>query len=228
MGFRLESIVPWGRSFDEYVSMFALTDGELNQRILGCGDGPAGFNAALTRRGGRVTSIDPLYCFTAEEISRRISETYATVIQQTNQNRDAFTWNSIASVEELGRIRMAAMNSFLEDFESGRKEGRYIAGELPVLPFADGAFEISLTSHLLFLYSNRLSADFHLQALNEMLRVSREARIFPLLTLEGESSPYLQRTQDYFRNRGYSVNIRPVAYEFQRGGNVMLVIKSQL
>ena len=50
MGFTLENVVPWGRSYDEYVSMFDLTEVDLGLRLLGCGDGPAGFNAALTPR----------------------------------------------------------------------------------------------------------------------------------------------------------------------------------
>ena len=61
MGFALEKVVPWGRSYDEYVAMFGLTEVDLKSRILGCGDGPAGFNTELTRRGGHVISIDPIY-----------------------------------------------------------------------------------------------------------------------------------------------------------------------
>ena len=54
MAFTLETVVPWGRSFDEYRRMFALTDSEIGQRILGCADGPASFNAELTAAGGTV------------------------------------------------------------------------------------------------------------------------------------------------------------------------------
>jgi hypothetical protein len=42
--FTLDRIVPWGRSFDEYQHMFALSDVDLRSRILGCADGPAAFN----------------------------------------------------------------------------------------------------------------------------------------------------------------------------------------
>ncbi len=69
MAFTLEQIVPWGRSFGEYVRMFALTEADLEKRILGCGDGPASFNAAMFRRGRRVVSVDPLYGFSAEQVS---------------------------------------------------------------------------------------------------------------------------------------------------------------
>jgi hypothetical protein len=46
MTFTLDSVVPWGRSFDEYVAMFALSEEDLGRRVLGCADGPASFNAA--------------------------------------------------------------------------------------------------------------------------------------------------------------------------------------
>ena len=48
MGFTLDKVVPWGRSYNEYVSMFALSEADLKLPILGCGDGPAEFNSILT------------------------------------------------------------------------------------------------------------------------------------------------------------------------------------
>src|SRR6187401_543475 len=66
--FSLFSVVPWGRSFDEYVRMFALAESDLESRILGCGDGPASFNVEATRRGATVVSCDPLYQF---DVARR-------------------------------------------------------------------------------------------------------------------------------------------------------------
>ena len=49
MSVRLDHIVPWGRSLDEYRLMFNLTESELGSTILGCGDGPASFNAEIIR-----------------------------------------------------------------------------------------------------------------------------------------------------------------------------------
>jgi hypothetical protein len=225
MGFTLDKVVPWGRSYDEYVSMFGLTEVDLGLRMLGCGDGPAGFNSALTKRGGNIVSVDPIYVFDAEQIRGRISETYGTVMTQMRKNQSGYVWGAIPSVEQLGSVRMSAMETFLADFDAGKKEGRYIAGELPSLPFESGKFDIALSSHFLFLYSAHLSAEFHLQALQEMLRVSREVRVFPLLTLDGASSPHLHFVNEHLANHGFGVEVKRVPYEFQRGGNEMLVIK---
>ncbi len=47
MVMQLEQVVPLGRSFDEYQKMFKLSSEDLQQRILGLGDGPASFNTEL-------------------------------------------------------------------------------------------------------------------------------------------------------------------------------------
>mgnify|MGYP001151519090 CR=1 FL=1 len=63
VAFALDTVVPWGRSFDEYVAMFSLSERDLRLPILGCADGRASFNAVLTRRGGNVISVDPICVF---------------------------------------------------------------------------------------------------------------------------------------------------------------------
>jgi hypothetical protein len=153
--FSLNQVVPWGRSFDEYRRMFALTDDELGLRIVGCGDGPAGFNPEASRRGMKVISCDPIYCYDVNQLRERITLTYDEVLEQTRRNADEFVWTSIGSVEQLGRVRMAAIKDFMDDYVAGRTEGRYVKAELPGLPFSDDSFDLALCSHLLFLYSTQ-------------------------------------------------------------------------
>ncbi len=226
MSFTLNQVVPWGRSFDEYVAMFALTEAELSSRILGCGDGPASFNAVLTRRGGQVVSVDPLYRFSQDEIRERIRQTSAEVLEQTRKNAHEFVWTTIRSVEELGHLRGVAMEEFLSDYPAGVAQNRYVDGELPHLPFADKTFDLALCSHFLFLYSEHLSEDFHVASIRELCRVAGEARIFPLLELGSRKSRHVEPVRSRLTAAGYAVSIRPVPYEFQRGGNQMMCIKS--
>ncbi|WP_406656197.1 SAM-dependent methyltransferase [Methanolobus sp. ZRKC2] len=224
MSVEYKNIVPWGRSFQEYIDMFNLSDEDLDRSILGCGDGPASFNCEMTQEGKTVVSVDPVYNFDRDIIEKRIDETYTEVLEQTRANQDKFVWESIPSVEELGKIRMESMKLFLDDFEAGKLHGRYIAGELPELPFIDDSFDLVLVSHLLFLYSEQLSLDFHLQAMDELLRVAREVRVFPLLDLNSRRSLYVDEVVDYLSEKGYSVREEKVDYEFQKGGNRMLRI----
>jgi len=207
MPFTLDNVVPWGRSFDEYVAMFALSDADLDKTILGCGDGPANFNREMTRT--------------------RIRETRRAVIDQTRKNRHEFVWEHVRSVEELERLRLHAMDEFLEDYPSGLAEGRYVAGALPRLPFADRRFDLALCSHLLFLYSARLSAEFHLRSIRELCRVAREARIFPLLELGATKSRHLDAVASRLREEGYEVTIDRVPYEFQRGGDEQMRVTAK-
>lgn len=224
MSFELQKIVPWGRSFEEYIDMFLLSEHDLSKRILGCGDGPASFNAELTRRGGNIVSVDPLYACTADEIRARIADSFEQVMHQTRLNQHEFVWTRIPSVEELGRIRMKAMSDFLADYEQGRAENRYQPQELPALDFPDHAFELCVCSHFLFLYSDHVDLDFHLAAIKELCRISKEVRIFPLLKLGTERSPHVEPVSDCFSDAGYKVSQVVVPYEFQRGGNQMLKI----
>jgi hypothetical protein len=221
--FTLESVVPWGRSFDEYCRMFALSKDDLRGRILACADGPASFNAELTAKGGNVVSCDPLYRFNTEQIRCRIDDTYDTIMDQTRRNRSEFVWDGhVRSVEELGRVRMAAMRRFLDDYETGRESGRYVDAELPVLPFEDDAFDVALCSHFLFLYREQLSEDFHVQAILEMCRVAGQCRVFPLLELGGAPSGLLDPVVARLKQAGMTADVKRVEYEFQRGGNEML------
>ena len=223
--FTLDEVVPWGRSFEEYGRMFALRDDDLARSIVGCGDGPASFNAEATRRGSRVVSCDPLYRWAADAIRGRIRATCTQVLEQARQNADEFVWDGpIRSVEDLERIRLQAMETFLDDYDAGKASGRYLDAALPSLPFTDSSFDLALCSHYLFLYSEQVSEALHLAGVREMCRVAREVRIFPLVALGGARSPHLEPCLRQLRVSGYQASIERVPYEFQRGGNEMLRI----
>lgn len=222
MSIKYSQVVPWGRSYREYLDMFSLNGDDLSKKILGCGDGPACFNAELTRKGGSIVSIDPIYKMSKDEIQLRINETYDIVLDQTLNNRDKFVWNKIETVEQLAKIRLEAMNLFLEDFESGLQEKRYIFAEMPSLPFADDEFELALSSHFLFLYSDNLSFEFHLNSIMEMLRVAKEIRIFPILDINSEVSPHLEGIKQELKKENFFSEIINVNYEFQKNANQML------
>ncbi|MBD2666210.1 hypothetical protein B6N60_04892 [Richelia sinica FACHB-800] len=221
---KLNEVVPWGRTLQEYKLMFNLSDTDLNKKILGCGDGPASFNAEMTEMGYSVVSIDPIYEFSEDQIKQRVQETYQPIISQVKQNADRYVWNNFHDAQQLGDARLAAMEKFLLDYETGRKAGRYLSQSLPKLEFCDNQFELCVCSHLLFLYSEQLSLDFHIASIYELLRIAKEVRIFPLLKLDCELSPYLDSVINLFYGQQFNIEIQSVGYEFQKGGNQMLKI----
>lgn len=221
---KLNNVVPWGRSYEEYVEMFALSPQDLEGKTLDCAAGPASFNAEATQKGYRVTSCDPIYRFTAKEIAGRIDDTYETVVTGAKANRDRYVWEEISSPEHMGQARMVAMRRFLEDFPPGLEKGRYRPDELPSLGFGNGEFDLALSSHFLFTYSKQLSADFHVAAIEEMCRVASEVRIFPLLNYDGRPSRLLRPVVSKLQARGYRAEMQRVPYEFQKGGNRLLSV----
>ena len=222
----LKNVVPWGRSLAEYVSMFRLSDNDLNKSILGCGDGPASFNAELTAKGGQVVSVDPIYSFSGDQLKARIAEVYDEVMPQMDAAKDKYIWKSISSVEELGKVRMSAMNAFLADYDQGKAQHRYVEASLPVLPFRDGQFELALCSHFLFLYSEQVTTQQHIDSLVELCRVAKEVRVYPLVTLKGELSPHLDPVRNALFERGIRTELLDSEYQFQKGATQTLVLRA--
>jgi len=44
LGMKLNEVVPLGRTFNEYKTIFSLNKTDLNKKILDCGGGPSSFN----------------------------------------------------------------------------------------------------------------------------------------------------------------------------------------
>ncbi|MDQ6952325.1 MAG: hypothetical protein Q9M15_02225 [Mariprofundaceae bacterium] len=221
----LKNIVPWGRSFNEYKSMFSLTNTDLNKKILGCADGPASFNAELTERGGSVVSVDPVYQFDSLQIRSRIDDVYPHIMSEVKKNTDDYIWKDIPNIEALGKTRMNSMEAFLDDYEAGKKDRRYIKASLPILPFEDQALDLALCSHYLFLYSEHIDEALHIASMLELCRVAQEVRVYPLVSLDGSISKYLDVVISSLKNKGMDVSLQDVAYQFQNSASQMLVVK---
>lgn len=228
MAFMLDQVVPWGRRLSEYQEMFALSEQDiLAKKIISFGDGPASFNAEATKKGARIISVDPIYKFSVKELTDRISETKDIILEQARKNEQNYHWTKIRDLTELENLRMFAMNLFLDDFEQGFSEGRYISGKLPGrMDFPNNTFDIGLSSHFLLLYSE-LGLNFHIQAIQEMLRVCREIRIFPICDLNSNKTDLLNEIIDYFGNT-YHLEIIRSSYEFQKNANEMLALTKKM
>jgi hypothetical protein len=207
--------------------MFDMSEHDLAANILGCGDGPASFNAEMSALGRSVVSCDPIYAFSKEQIAQRVEATYAPIVEQVRLNAQNYVWTDFRDPDDLGRHRLATMRAFLADFDAGREAGRYLPDALPELGFRDGQFDLALCSHLLFLYSEQLSLEFHSAAIRELCRVAREVRIFPLLALDCRPSPHIEPILERMRQAGFAAELARVPYEFQAGGDRMMRISTQ-
>lgn len=224
MAFTLNSVVPWGRNLDEYKAMFLLNENDLEKQIAGFGDGPASFNYEAHCLGYDITSYDPIYQFSKMELEQRIDEVREIVMEQMKENKDNYVWTRIKDLNALEQTRMSAMKLFLDDFETGLSEKRYVYHELPEqLTLEDDYFDIGLSSHFLLMYTS-LGYDFHIKAMTEMLRVCKEIRIFPVVDLDAIQTDLISSVIDYFKKR-YFVELIETDYQFQKNANKMLLIR---
>lgn len=226
MSIRTETYTPWGRTFEEYMTMFSLTDTDLSGKILGCSDGPSSFNSELTQRGGQIVSVDPLYELTPDQIRKLIDDTYPEAMRSFHYKKSLFIWKNLRNVHAMGRMRLDAMYEFLSDLEWGKMEGRYLAGNLPIIPLTDQEFDLAVCSHYLFTSTTHMTTQFHINSIAEMARVAKEVRVFPLLENGAVLSRHVLPTIAGLRDAGYRVRLEMVDYEFLPGGDRMLTVTS--
>jgi hypothetical protein len=136
-----------------------------------------------------------------------------------------YRWEFFRDVGEHRRVRRLSATAFGHDFANS--PGSYVAAGLPNLPFVDASFDLVLSSHFLFMYADRLDLTFHVQAMLELARVSRgEVRVFPLVDQVGARHPeLLDAIRDALEPHGFVMEVIRVGYEFQRGGDEMLVVR---
>ena len=192
-GLQLDRVVLLGRTFDEYRRYFAFDEEWLRERaVLDIASGVSSFCAESAAKGLEVTAFDLIYDLPPGVI-RPKCETDLELVLQGVRGLQTYKWDFYRDFDFLRSFRQRAYQTFLPHYE---REGarRYVPGRLPVLPFADRQFDVTLVSYLLFVYQDHFDYEFHRQSIIELMRVTRgEARIYPLVTFEAKRSEYLDR-----------------------------------
>ncbi|MCC3359474.1 SAM-dependent methyltransferase [Bacillus sp. REN16] len=221
----LERIIFIGRSFEEYLDMFSLTVEALKgKKILDCPAGACSFTAASNKLGLDVTACDIAYYFSGKDLKNKGLQDVEHAMHNMEKAKSNYIWDYFKDVEDLRNHRLRALEDCTEDM--AKSSEMYIPVTLPSLPFKDDEFEILLSAHFLFMYADRLDYQFHIETLNELLRVTKEeVRIFPLVDLEGKRYEHLEKIIIYLIDNGYRVEEVKVPYEFQTNANSMLKIK---
>jgi hypothetical protein len=204
--------------------MFALSDADLRGDILDCPGGGASFTARAAALGARAVAVDPVYVTPGADLARLVVAETKRGSAHTAAGADRYVWDFFGDIDGHRDIRQRSAHVFAADLRG--HPDRYLAAALPALPFADRSFDLVLSSHLLFTYADRLDEEFHRRALVELHRLARsEVRIFPLLDQSGGSlEPLVAQLRADLQAEGIATAIRQVDYEFQRGGNQMLVL----
>ena len=221
----LERIVFIGRTFEEYIDMFSLSEEELKEKkILDCPAGACSFTAIGNKLGLNVTACDIAYHHSGENLKNKGLQDVEHAMEHMEKAKNNYLWGYFEDIEGLRKHRLSALNDCTNDMRESSE--RYVPVTLPSLPFNDEEFDIILSAHFLFMYADRLNYQFHITTLEELLRVSKEEiRIFPLVDLEGKRYEHIDKIINYLTDNGCTVEEVKVPYEFQTNANSMLKIK---
>ena len=225
----LPTVSFFGRTLEEYGRFFSLELPKLRgQAVLDVAAGPSSFTAEAVAKGIDAVAVDPQYGRPASELSAQVRDDYQRMFTQMRAKPHLFRLKSFPSIAAAETDRRAAAQRFLSDYEGNDRHGRYVRASLPLLPFLDGAFDLVLCAHLLFIYSARFDFEWHLDACTELARVSSgEVRIHPVCEANGRPYSELNRLRAELSLRGVLSEVLAVDYEFFAGGTSMLVLKRQ-
>ncbi|WP_214481734.1 SAM-dependent methyltransferase [Bacillus sp. SM2101] len=220
----LERIIFIGRTFKEYMDMFSFSEDDLStKKILDCPAGACSFAAIGEKVGLNITACDIVYDYSVEALKGKGLRDIAHAMKHMEQAKSNYIWNYFGNLDGLRKHRESALYDCTTHMK--QSSDRYISATLPTLPFANEQFDITLSAHFLFMYADRLDYDFHIETIDELLRVTKdEVRIFPLLDLEGTRYEHIDRIINSLTAQGYKVDELSSNYEFQKNANSMLKI----
>ncbi|QRN04417.1 hypothetical protein GH742_11305 [Legionella sp. MW5194] len=224
----MNKLVIWGHHVDEYREMFDLTDTDLSGKILEFGCGPSAINAELTGKAKQCVSCDPLFSLDMDTLNSKVTLIFADMLNKVTEEKEKFDFSRYENnLEELIEKRRSGLSAFFADYLRGKEEKRYIGITEIRLPFNDFTFDYALSSHYLFAELDNQDVAFHVQAIQELARVAKEVRIFPLIDRHGQPSPLLGPVLLELQQHNFGVEVRSVNYHLQPSGNAMLRVWAQ-
>lgn len=231
--FAFHKVLFFGRTLCEYLGMFNVEIAKLKgQRVLDCPAGPASFVAECRQQGIQAVGCDPMYGEDKSTLSALIEREREECLARQARVRHLF--DEEKPVDDYRSAKLAAFERFIEDYDTGLKEGRYMRAGLPELPFSDAAFDLALSSNFLFLYSDYqeggmlidspFNYEFHLKAVLELLRVAKDVRIYPLKGPHKDAHSFVWRIVEHLSSCGFCAEVVAVPYRDVKGAHHMLRI----
>jgi hypothetical protein len=222
----LGKLIVTPRPLFDYRNMFLLTDEELLAGpILDCPAGASPFAAQVRARGGRAVSVDPIYGPRAD-VEARVAADLAHVHDWLTAGPVGLDWSYLGSADAMLRAFEVSADFFLADY--AEDSPHYVSAGLPKLPFEDGEFTLTLSSHLLFTYPEYVNYDEHVAFLLEMVRVTAgEVRVCPVADPAGVPYPKLQQIRTELAGHGVATELRTAKSAYSKGGDDILVCRRE-
>ncbi len=235
--FLLDGVAFYGRTYEEYAEMFNFqAEDWYGKHVLDCASGPASFTAEAHKEGIFAVACDPMYTENSNALISRAEKDLQQCLSKSEGQRPLFDPYSCERNSHYVAEKERAIFSFSRDYTLGKREKRYVAGSLPSLPLKDNSFDLVLCAHLLFVYADKKDGgvfeqekfpfEFHLDAIREMIRVSKnEVRIYPLKGPNRPDNPLLDRVlKALAKEDNIKFELEHVDYKDIAGANMMLRI----
>ena len=223
----MERTVLWGHHLEEYRDMFDLQESSFSMRFLEFQCGPSAFQYDLRGRSAHLVSYDDWFCLDKKAISGQIEESFETRLVQISAQPQSFNFSRYGGLEALVAYRREGVAHFLQDYDLGHAEGRYLPAATKTLAFEPFFFDYALSAHHFFSSIVPQTVEYHLTLLKELARVAKEVRIFPLVDANGVPSPLLGPVILALQQQHFGVEVREVSYQVQPKGNAMLRLWAQ-
>ncbi len=223
----MRRLVLWGHHLDEYRDMFQLSQTDLTKRVLEYCCGASAVNFELQSIATEVVSCDPWFHLDAKTLKEEIKNYFSMRLQEFSSVEQSLDYSRYGGLEQLVAYRRAGIETFLDDYDQGRIDKRYVAVSDHHIPFSDFSFDFALSANSLFADLEYQTVEYHLQVIKEMARVAKDVRIFPLVDAGGLPSPLLGPVLLGLHQANYGVEVRDVSYHLQVKGNAMLRIWAQ-
>jgi SAM-dependent methyltransferase len=223
MSLELDDFLITGRTFEEYAAFFAFDAASMrNMRVLDCPSGASSFVATAKSYGIVAKGCDILYRYDLAALFLQGEKSIEKIYADTSwmaENNFAF----YHSIERHKEHRKGALELFYTDYNTED----YHFTELPRLPYKDESFDLILSSHLLFVYDDKLDLAFHEATITEMLRVAKEVRIFPLVDYKNSHADKAQNLSPFAYEiaKKFGGEILKVDFEFQKNAGYMMRIR---
>ncbi|HVT62287.1 MAG TPA: hypothetical protein VHD33_02220 [Legionellaceae bacterium] len=220
--------VLWGHHLDEYQDMFDLSETASTQKFLEFQSGASAFQFELRQIAAHLVSYDAWFDLKQSQLQEQIERSFAERLTQIQSRQQEFDFSRYGSLEKLVAYRRQGIEMFLQDYTNGHAEGRYLFAQSTTLPFPAFFFDYALSAHHFFSTVAPQTVEYHVTMIQELARIAKEVRIFPLVDANGIPSPLLGPVILSLQQKNYGIEVRDVLYHLQPKGNAMLRIWAQM
>lgn len=211
----------WIYSLTDYQHIFALPEQGLPKKMLCFPAGISSVNAELYAKGHYMVSGDELYHLSVKDMQNYVQKYLQDKIDYLRNHLNILSPPDEKTVSDVIQAWRHSTQLFLQDYEIGKKEGRYQPIVYDQLSQTNEVFDLLLCADLLFV--NQAGESFSTRELmEEFCQLASEIRIFPLPPEKNTITNQLGPLMLEFQQRNYGVEVKAVTFPQRSDGHAML------